>query len=294
MKIPGDITHIAYNFEAFPPLPAVVNRIMQIVADRDSSCEDLRRVVEVEVAFASSILKMANSPFFGRSRKIVSLDHAISLLGMNEIQNLILSKTMFQSFKLTRRTGFNPTPIWKHSFYCGLASKIIGKRLALDQSECFVAGLIHDLGKLLFTIHLPEESLERLEYNTPASFGSVKREKQLLGLSHDELGMKLVSSWMFPHQLVNAVAYHHCPREAPENDIQLAIVVHLADLISHYHDTVTAELDPSLISELLFSSSLWTLCEPVLLLSKENIMDIIEEVSVAAEAEAEFIDLLNS
>ena len=138
------------KIDSFPTLPTVVTRVMQVTADPKSSTKDLLAIISPDQSLTMSILKMANSAFFGLPREISSLQQALTILGFKEIQNLVLAKAVFNSFKNIQKNGpFNINKFWEHSFLCGLLSKIIANDIKKDNNEFFVAGLIHDIGKLI-------------------------------------------------------------------------------------------------------------------------------------------------
>lgn len=214
----------------FPPLPAVVNKILQVTADPDSGLEKLARIVEADVSLSSAIVKLANSPFFGLSREVASISHALAVLGMDEVRNLVLAKAMFNTFTNFRKKGDRLHVLWKHSFYSALAAKTIGDKMGRGESGLFVAGLIHDIGKMVIFFALSRESLLKI-YGETEQLDDSKNEITFLGLNHEDLGRLLVKSWLFPDSLQIAVGYHHSPESAPAHQLY-PLVVRLADTIA--------------------------------------------------------------
>jgi len=146
---------------SFPSLPAVVSKVLDVIASENSTMGDLTDVIKLDPPFSTDILRLANSAFFGRLMEVSTLKQAVSVLGFNEIRNLVLSKAVFNNFKnLTKSSQFDIRIFWQHSFLCGLAGKIIASDLHEDRGECFMAGLIHDIGKLIIYLELPEEFLK--------------------------------------------------------------------------------------------------------------------------------------
>ena len=222
------VSHIISRIDSFPTLPVVVSQVMDITSDPNSAPKDLFDVISRDQSLTTTILKVANSPFFGVIKRVASLNQAIPLLGFSEIRNLVLGKAVFNSFKgLKSDTRLDLESFWRHAFACGLAAKILtgGKG-----NEVFVAGLIHDIGKLVICIAFPDlfsKIMERSEHRTVMTH---LIEVELLGMSHDEIGMLLLKKWMFPNVLLNAVGYHHRPLKKPE---LYPIAVHLGDCLAH-------------------------------------------------------------
>ncbi len=214
----------------FPPLPAVVNRILQVTADPESSIDKLARIVEAEVGLSASIIKLANSPFFGLSREVSSIPHALAVLGMEEVRNMVLAKAMFNTFSDFRDKGERVNSLWTHSFYTALAAKTIGEKMGRDDSGLFVAGLIHDIGKMVIFLAFSAESLLKI-YGETEKLDDTNQEISFLGLNHEDLGRLLVKSWLFPESLQMAVGYHHSPESAPSHQTY-PLVVRLADTLA--------------------------------------------------------------
>ncbi len=214
----------------FPPLPAVVNKILQVTADPESSLDKLARIVEAEVGLSSAVIKLANSPFFGLSREVSSIPHALAVLGMEEVRNMVLAKAMFNTFSNYRAKGGRVNTLWAHSFYTALAAKTIGEKMGREDSGLFVAGLIHDIGKMVIFLAFSSESLLKI-YGETEKLDDSKKEIDYLGLNHEDLGRLLVKSWLFPDALQMAVGYHHSPDSAPSHQIY-PLVVRLADTLA--------------------------------------------------------------
>lgn len=214
----------------FPPLPAVVNKILQVSSDPESSIDELARIVEAEVGLSSSVIKLANSPFFGLSREVSSITHALAVLGMEEVRNMVLAKAMFNTFSDFRKKGERVNTLWKHSFYSALAAQTIADRMGSEDSGLFVAGLIHDIGKMVIFLAFSHESLLKI-YGETEKLDDSKKEIGYLGLNHEDLGRLLVKSWLFPDKLQMAVGYHHSPESAPVHQLY-PLVVRLADTLA--------------------------------------------------------------
>ncbi len=248
---PANIQHLVSQIHSFPPLPAVVNKILQLTNDPESSVEDLMEVIRMDPAMASAILKIANSVFYGIIGGVSTLQHALTVLGFAEIQNIILSKAIFNSFKEFRKSS-EIKVFWKHSFNCGIAAKhlITQAGFKKENNEFFVAGLIHDIGKLIIHLIYSDQHPEMNFISGERLMDSEKSEVAHLDLSHSQVGQVLLNSWIFPQTLVNAVGFHHNPLKAGE-DFRFPMITFLADFLSHGLDV--QEYSNSEISRNYFS-----------------------------------------
>lgn len=226
------------RINSMPTLPTVALRVIEITANPESSANDLMEIISPDVSLTTKILKIANSPFYGLTREISSLQHAVTVLGFKEIRNLVISTVAFESFKNLNQGGkFDISKFWRHSFYCALAAKVIAVNLKIESSELFVAGLVHDIGKLAMYVTFPSEFMMQLEIMNPLriKYTSFEAEKDVFGMTHDEVGMKLLKKWMFPENMLIAVGYHHRPLEADKNSL-FPIIVHIADILTHVYE----------------------------------------------------------
>ncbi len=233
------------KIESLPALPTVAFRIMRITADPKSTANDLMKVINRDVSLTAKILKIANSPFYGLAREISSLQHAVTVLGFKEIRNLVISTVAFDSFKsLKQSEKFNINKFWKHSFSCGIAAKIIATDLKCSGNELFVAGLIHDIGKLAMYIAFPFQFEKYIELINPLKFKytAFEVEKDIFGMTHDEAGMKLLEKWLFPKNLISAVGFHHHPEKADHESLS-PVIVHIADILTHIYEMSVDEKD---------------------------------------------------
>lgn len=215
----------------FAPLPSVAMRVMTLVADPDTSAGDLESVLQGDVALVAAVLKLANSAFYGLRRQVVSLKHALLLLGKNEVQSIVLSQVLFHAFKVP--DGEQKTlmvNVWKHSLECALAAECVAELCGDDKSLYFLGGMLHDIGKLIIVQKILKEFEDLDHYSQLVELDSFKIELERLGCGHNELGSQLLNRWMFPVQLVQMVKEHHDYDTIAECDRSSQILV-LANLL---------------------------------------------------------------
>ncbi len=228
-------TPATVNIDSFPALPATVVKVLQVTADPESSAEDLMKVVLPDQSMCSAILKIANSAFFGIPREVSTIERAVMVIGFEEVRNVIVGKALFASFpKLNASFKETVNLFWEHSFCCGLVAKIIGKELGVSQSELFVAGLIHDIGKLAMLLTFPNNYPLFQGLTEPRYTGITTFEKSDFGTSHDAVGQLLANHWLLPQKLVMSIAHHHNPQDAPFEK-QFPLIIQVADILSYMH-----------------------------------------------------------
>ena len=225
------------QIDSLPSLPSIVSEVLEVTGDPESSANDLMRAILPDQSMCATILKIANSAFFGLPRQVSTLEKAVMVLGFNEVKNIVLGKAIFNSFKeLGKNNRETIENFWHHSFNCGLAAKILAERIKLSPSELFISGLIHDIGKLAMLITFPTIYSHLLEVVEENWTENCAKERELFFISHDEVAHTMLQRWLFPPELTKAVGYHHRPEKTEDFQL-LAATVQMADMIAHIDQT---------------------------------------------------------
>lgn len=221
------------KIDSFPPLPATVARVIKVTNDPESSANDLLRAVAPDQSICTAILKIANSSLFGRPREVGSLESAIMMLGFNEVRSIVLGNAVVSSFKgMTKQHKQAVTSFWDHAFTTGLAAKIISEQLNRAAGQYFIAGLLHDIGKLAMLLTFDAEYSPVTWMTAFSSEEQLKDEKHAFAISHDHVGSHLLRKWNFPEDIIVALKAHHRPFEAEEFG-SFAQIIQLADALSY-------------------------------------------------------------
>ena len=213
-------------------LPVVVNNVMQITQNPRSSAMEVGQAISQDQTLAANVLKMVNSAFYGFPQKISTITHAIVILGFNNIRNIVLTTSVFKMFAASKsESRFDVEGFWKHSLACGVASRVLARRLGMKNlEEAFLWGLMHDLGKLVLYKYLMNE------YAAVASLVNEKEilirqaEKSVLGIDHTTVGYHVGKNWNLPPALLKVIRYHHHPGRAMASK-RIVAIVHVADAI---------------------------------------------------------------
>jgi putative nucleotidyltransferase with HDIG domain len=226
------LTAINSQISSLPALPAIVTKVMAVTANPESTANELMQVILPDQMMCSTILKVANSAFFGIPRGVSTIERAVVVLGYEEIRNIVIGKAIFSSLpRLSKENRNTISLFWEHAFTCGLASKIIAEHLHLPASEFFIAGLIHDIGKLAMLMAFPHEYSILRELSNPNNLNDSAEEQAKFAISHDKVGLQLAERWLLPEKLVMAIGYHHSPQEAPAHK-EYPLIVQVADILS--------------------------------------------------------------
>lgn len=256
------LTSINSQMESLPALPTTVSEVMAVTANPESSANDLMHVIIKDQTMCSTILKVANSAFFGIPRGVSTIERAVVILGHVEIRNIVIGRALFTSFAKLNQENKNAVSLfWEHAFTCGLAAKIMGEHLHLPPSELFIAGLIHDIGKLVMLMAFPNDYPILQELANPYNLDNSTEERAKFSTSHDKVGLQLAERWLLPEQLCMAIGYHHSPQHAP-NFRQYPLIVQIADTLSlmycHSDCMKKEDVEKIFVDFLSETSSLWS------------------------------------
>lgn len=198
--------------EKMPAFPKSVQQVVQLTSDINSSAKDIVRVIECDPVMTVKILKAINSSFYGLPQKITSVQKAVVHIGMNTIKNMALGVAAMGMLNATNKANFNTSKFLLHSLTTAAISKILAERIGLSStqcSDCFVAGLLHDFGKVVFAEFMPDEFKLALEKSKEQQLPLHQTELEFIGLSHTQAGKMLAEKWELSEQLIDAIAHHH-------------------------------------------------------------------------------------
>ena len=194
-----------------PSMPQVAAKILELVSNPDTSARKLQLLIDSDQVLAMRILKIANSALYSLPRKVQSLQQAIVMLGFNHIRTLVLAEAIQNLFKGKAHRGeLLEAMLWEHSVGCAMAAKTVAKAKGSPLTEeAFVAGLTHDIGKLIMLQADPERynGIIQAVYSKYRPFGELERE--CFGVDHAEVGSALASRWNLHKLLSEAIAMHH-------------------------------------------------------------------------------------
>ncbi len=231
------------HIESLPALPGTVNKVREIIYDKDGSASHVAEAISQDPAIAAKVLRVANSAAYGFSHKVDSVQLAVSLLGLVETYSIVISSAVINVFDKSRT--FDYMAFWLESQSCARVARALSKFLELkNHSGVFSAGLLHDIGRVALVQIVPKH-YERV---SPALVGLdlVKAEGDALGLTHTEAGYELALHWGLPAELAECIRFHHTPHHASEQHRGIASIINIAEAVARTRPQPGEPLDVDL------------------------------------------------
>jgi putative nucleotidyltransferase with HDIG domain len=264
---PLTIPDVIGKVRDLPSLPTVVMELLDTIGREDVDIKTLADKVSHDQALTAKTLRLANSSFYGLQRKVTTISQAISVLGFQSVRTLITATAVTGSFSTAPQSKFDFQSFWRHAVGTAVCARSLARHVHVNQEYAFMAGLLHDIGRLVLVTDFPDEYNEVLIHRGEHDCYLFEAELEVLGVCHAMVGGALAEHWKFPPVIQKAVALHHDP-EARETG-SLAAIVHVADAIAHGLDLSADACD--LVPPL--SDAVWS----NLGLSTALIMETLEE-----------------
>jgi HD-like signal output (HDOD) protein len=221
-------------------LPEVCLRIQQLAEDPRAGMAEFAQLVIQDPALTTRLLKLVNSAYYRFPGRVDTVSRAVNLIGIAELRNLTLAMAAMEVFGGLENERFDMLGFWRHSVYCALVARFLAKHARVLHAErLFIAGLLHDVGRLLIFNLLPEQAaliLQRVANGEEVCAA----ERVELGFDHAAVGHELLRLWHLPKELRIAVAFHHLPEVAEEARLE-ATLVYLANRIAHQVETAAQD-----------------------------------------------------
>lgn len=214
-------------------LPGVYLRLASVVSDPRSSAADVGRVIADDPGLTARLLKLVNSAMYGFPSKIETVSHAISIVGTAQLQDLALATSVIRLFANVPQSLVTMESFWRHSVACGVTARALAARRRESNVErYFVAGLLHDIGRPVMYMQIPDEARLAVTQSRETGRPLFEVEHAVLGFDHSHVGAALLDQWKLPPSLREPVAHHHFPARSQRFPLEAA-VVHIADLIAN-------------------------------------------------------------
>ncbi len=253
-------------------LPDIAIRLNDMVNDPGCSAADIGDLISQDAALSARLLKIVNSAFYGFPSKIDTVSMAITIIGTRQLRDLVLATSVIGKFQQFPEGLVSIDTFWYHNLTCAAATRIIATKLQIRNSErFFIAGLLHDIGKLVMYLTEPELSRKVLQGMSETCEDITRLEIDAFGFDHATLGGELLRYWKLPDSLVEPVSFHHHPADARHYPQETA-AVSLANAIAN-----TIEPPYSADDDLPIDTSIWATLE----LEDQDLDDLIQETRLA-------------
>ena len=225
----GDIRNL-------PTPPLVLAQINRVISDDSTSAYDIAGILAEDPAMSAKVLKLSNSAFYGLPKSVPTVKQAIVILGMTEVKNVVLSAAMFAAFPGRPEDREYHDDFWRHSLAVAVAARMLIRtrqiRQLLEAETAFSAGLLHDVGKMVILCYAPAAHHEIRQLQSRRSVPDLIAETEVMGVDHTQVGAFLAQRWKLPHEIMEAIVFHHAPQE--NEDVPLyAAVANVANSLAH-------------------------------------------------------------
>lgn len=226
------LDEIIKRVKDLPVLPDIVNDIMRLTEDPDSTVQDIENVIMKDQSLTTRVLRLANSAYYGYPRRISTIAEASVLLGFQAIRSITLTASVNGLLmKEVPGYGLEKNELWIQSQSCAIISRHIAKKVRFAKVDhACVAGLLRDIGKVIVSYYLTDHFKQIMNMVENEGISFLEAEENVLGFHHGQVGAEIAKKWNLPEDLVEAIAYHHSPEKATIN-FKLTSIVHIADAI---------------------------------------------------------------
>lgn len=224
---------VAENVQLFS-LPEVCLQVQALVNDPSASMEMIGKVVSQDAALTAQLLRMVNSAYYGFRARVDTLTRALSIVGTRELVDLTLALSVIEVFNRIPNELIDMVSFWRHCVFTGLLSQKIAARCSVLHGErLFIAGLLHDIGKLVIYYNYPEVAARILVERRRGERDICLIEEDNIGVNHADVGGELLAQWQLPETLIDTVAFHHAPERCERVPLE-ASIVHVANVLTNH------------------------------------------------------------
>ncbi len=223
------------DVHSIPVLPEIADSVIRMALDEDLSVSRVARVIEKDQALTARILSLANSSFYKRSRQIGTVKDAMVAIGVEAVRTLALGLCILNVFPARRDGAFDHKEFWRHSIGCAMYAEAMMNRVSPQLgAKAFCTGLLHDIGKLVLDLTRHEEYRAAVEQAREGSRPLDEIEKEVLGITHAEVGHDVLAHWKLPRLYEESVWCHHAPVQViDEEQFRISGIVNIANTLTH-------------------------------------------------------------
>ena len=262
---------VVASVKTLPSVPLLYGRLLDVLGSPDGSLQEVAQIISSDVGMTAKVLQLVNSAFFGLRHHIESPAQAITYLGMDTVRAVVLTAGVFSEFEYAETAMVAAEELYPHSISVGSLAGKIARTARADQKlidDVLMAGMLHDVGQLILAAELPEVWREAVRASSERKMRLHEAERELLGVTHAELGAYLLGLWGLPNPIVEAVAFHHQPSRCLSRAFTVLTPVHAADALVHemnwgHEEKDAAWIDMAYLNEVGVAGRVpqwWELC----------------------------------
>ncbi|HEX9047482.1 MAG TPA: response regulator [Verrucomicrobiae bacterium] len=243
------LKHLTARIKNLPSLPALQNRLTEELEKESPCIETVGEIISRDIGMTVKILQLVNSAFFGLGQPINNPTEATVYLGLNTIRSLVLSMGIFSQYDQKKCPAFSLDALAQHSWVSATMARTIARHEQCDfkvVEQCFLAGLVHDIGELVLAFGLHEEYAAVIEQAKKSGQPTWQVEQQVFGATHADVGAYLLALWGLSNPVIEAVALHHQPARCASAEFSPGVAVHVADVLAHESRAVSGDNLPQL------------------------------------------------
>ncbi|SEL98767.1 HD-like signal output (HDOD) domain, no enzymatic activity [Syntrophus gentianae] len=229
------LEQLSQSIARMPSLSVTMMKVLEICNAPETSPDDLNRVISLDPILAGKVLRLINSAYYSLRSPVTSLTRAVILLGINTVKNLALSAAVLKSLEGKNSfRGLCASDFWLHSLGVGVAAKFLAAELGVplaEREEYFVAGLLHDLGKIPLNREYAPEYSEALKKAEQENRSLHQTEEEIFGFNHCLVGEMIIDKWQLGRIFLNTLRHHHHPVDAKGDNRSFISIVSLADFL---------------------------------------------------------------
>lgn len=212
--------------------PLIYQRLLEVINHPRGGTNDVANVIRDDTALTARLLKVVNSAFFSFPRRIDTVSQAVTVVGTSQVRDLALATSVLTLFKNVSPDLVDMDGFWKHSLACGVGARVVaGLRREGNVERFFVAGILHDVGKLVSYLRIPDAAAEALQMAEEEGSLLHQAERTVMGFDHAQVGDALLTQWNMPASLREAIRFHHLPQRAGRFPLEAA-AVHFGDILA--------------------------------------------------------------
>lgn len=200
------VRRLIRELQSLPARPTVAVRVVMAANDPNSSAETLGRLIEIDPALTTQVMRLANSAYYGLTQRVASASRAVAVIGLGTVRALAAGTA---AGVMGGGAEATPPGYWEHSVATAVAASLVAPKVGANASEAFSLGLLHDLGRALLYRCDPEASRIVVARVEAGDAGLLEAEAEVFGISHDDVAADVLAEWNFPDEFVDAIAQHH-------------------------------------------------------------------------------------